>query len=147
MLPTPSSLIWYMKTDQKLTWREHVILSCQYILSATVACVTMSDTVVIIIFIVLTVQLLVLTLTAGAVAQSQQSQHAEVQMALLRAIPCMAMHQTALPFVQRALKPFAQPGAFLLLKIISRIVKHQLPMLFFKCLPGCEASGARASSS
>lgn len=43
--------------------------------------------------------------------QAQQSQHAEVQMTLLRAIPCMAMHQTALPFVQRALVPFSQPGA------------------------------------
>ncbi|KAL3139450.1 hypothetical protein ABBQ38_003780 [Trebouxia sp. C0009 RCD-2024] len=47
----------------------------------------------------------------GAMTQAQQSQHAGVLMALLRAIPCMAMHQTALPFVQRALMPFSQPGA------------------------------------
>ena len=47
---------------------------------------------------------------AGNLTQQQQSQHAAVQMALMRAIPCMAMHQTALPFVQRALMHFSQPG-------------------------------------
>ncbi|DBA89263.1 TPA: hypothetical protein ACH3X1_016403 [Trebouxia sp. C0004] len=44
-------------------------------------------------------------------AQGQQAEHARVQLALMRAIPCMAMHQTALPFVQRALMPFSQKGA------------------------------------
>ncbi len=44
-------------------------------------------------------------------AQGQQAEHARVQLALMRAIPCMAMHQTALPFVQRALMTFSQKGA------------------------------------
>ena len=44
-------------------------------------------------------------------AQGQRAKHARVQLALARAIPCMAMHQTALPFVQRALMPFSQKGA------------------------------------
>jgi len=48
---------------------------------------------------------------AGDMAQGQQAEHAQVQLALIRAIPCMAMHQTALPFVQRALMPFSQKGA------------------------------------
>jgi len=48
---------------------------------------------------------------AGDMAQGQRAEHARVQLALMRAIPCMAMHQTALPFVQRALMPFSQKGA------------------------------------
>jgi hypothetical protein len=50
-------------------------------------------------------------LFAGDMAQGQQAEHARVQLALMRAIPCMAMHQTALPFVQRALMTFSQKGA------------------------------------
>ncbi len=46
----------------------------------------------------------------GDMTQAEQFQHAQVQMALMRAIPCMAMHPTALPFVQRALMPFSQQG-------------------------------------
>ncbi|KAL0048382.1 hypothetical protein WJX82_001959 [Trebouxia sp. C0006] len=47
----------------------------------------------------------------GDLAKGQQAEHARVQLALMRALPCMAMHQTALPFVQRALMPFSQKGA------------------------------------
>lgn len=52
-----------------------------------------------------------LFLCAGDMAQGQRAEHAQVQLALIRAIPCMAMQQTALPFVQRALMPFSQKGA------------------------------------
>ena len=33
----------------------------------------------------------------------------------------MAMHQTALPFVQRALLPFSQPGILMLLAIAAHL--------------------------
>ena len=56
---------------------------------------------------------------AGDMAQAGQSQHALVQMALIRAIPCMAMHQTALPFVQRALMPFSQQGTSVLYTVLD----------------------------
>lgn len=37
-------------------------------------------------------------------------EHIQVHLALVKAIFCMVMHQTALPFVQRPLLSFSQPG-------------------------------------
>lgn len=52
---------------------------------------------------------------SGARSEAEKVEQAKVQLALVRAIPRMAMHQTALPFVQRALLPLSQPGTSMLL--------------------------------
>ncbi|KAL0024565.1 hypothetical protein WJX79_008006 [Trebouxia sp. C0005] len=65
----------------------------------------------------------------GDMPQEQQAEHARVQLALMRAIPCMAMHQTALPFVQRALMPFSRKGTPELSHALALKMHTQIPML------------------
>lgn len=81
---------------------------------------------------------------AGGLTQLQQSQHAEVQMALLKAIPCMGMHQTALPFVQRALMPFSRPGAHFYSPELAEGVKpgHERFTLLSGLIASCGCSNS-----